>query len=353
MSDIAFEQLRDAINRCIDRQSLWLVDESINHAQISTIQPRANLLAMSNRYDVVQQLKKNGIDARLSDFNFSQLDIAIDAIYFRVCKEKAIVHRIINQARKTLAVDGELYLSGFKNEGIKTYVDKAAVLMNTQAKKNKGGKTALLAVIENTAESNGDLEGDLDDKDYTSFVDLDLNGSTKIISKPGVFGWNKIDRGSEFLIEHLPDVLTSFSNQPIDVIDIGCGYGYLTVMANTIIAPGSRFLATDNNIAAVECCKRNFSRFDISGDAVVDDCAESVNEKFDLVLCNPPFHQGFDIESDLTSKFLMTARRLLKKGGCAFFVVNSFIAIEKKAATIFDDVSMLENNGSFKLIVLR
>ncbi len=360
MNDIAFDQLRDAINQGVNKQSLWLVDESINSAQISTVQPRDNLLAMSNRYDVFLQLKNQGINALLSDFDFSrfdrELDQKLDAVYFRVCKEKAIVHRVINQAYKKLTIGGELYLSGFKNEGIKTYVDKAAGLMNSQAEKNKGGKTSLLAVVEKVACSGKRLDGSLgdllDDKNYTYFVDVESNG-LNFISKPGVFGWNKIDRGSEFLIENLPALLTDFVNKPISVIDIGCGYGYLSVMASSAITSGSRFVATDNNIAAVECCKNNFSRFDVNGEVIVGDCAENINEKFDLVICNPPFHQGFDVEGDLTSKFLTSSKRLLKKDGSAFFVVNSFIGIEKKATAIFDDVTMLANNGSFKLMVLK
>jgi 16S rRNA (guanine1207-N2)-methyltransferase len=343
MSDLSFQLLQKVMNSHAGGETLWVVDENISSGEISQVRPLDSMVVMTNRYDVHQQLLAGGFNARLSDFDFSSfVGKNFDAVFYRVSKEKAVVHHVINHAGKCLAEGAGLYLAGYKQEGIKTYVDKAAAYLGSLANKERGGKTSLLAHVEKT----NPLGLSLDDRNYPDFSEL--GGSLAIQSKPGVFGWNKVDKGSKFLIEKLPDFLESLNSTPESVADLGCGYGYLSLMANKILP--TRYVATDNNVAAVNSCKENFKKFDIEGDVILDDCASSIGQKFDILLCNPPFHQGFDIDNDLTDKFLSAARRLLKPEGKALFVVNGFIPLERKAAAYFSDITMLASNCSFKLV---
>jgi 16S rRNA (guanine1207-N2)-methyltransferase len=76
---------------------------------------------------------------------------------------------------------------------------------------------------------------------------------------------------------------------------------------------------------------------------------------FNLILCNPPFHQGFSVESALTDKFLNSTQRLLAKKGTAYFVVNAFIPLESKAERVFAKhpsatIAVVANNKQFKVI---
>ena len=59
------------------------------------------------------------------------------------------------------------------------------------------------------------------------------------------------------------------------------------------------------------------------------------NQKFDLVLCNPPFHKGFQHNKSLTEKFIKSARDHLQKTGIAFFVVNEFVGLETIGKSYF------------------
>jgi 16S rRNA (guanine1207-N2)-methyltransferase len=343
MSDLSFHLLSQVINAQGGAETLWVVDENISTQEMAAIRPVESMVAMTNRYDTYQQLVANGFNAQLSDFDFSPfVDKKLQTVFYRVSKEKAIVHHVINNAGKYLAEDGGLYLAGYKQEGIKTYVDKAEAYLGSLVTKERGGKTSLLAHIEKT-NSQGLL---LDDRNYSEFSEL--GGPLAMQTKPGVFGWNKIDKGSEFLIETLPIFIESLSATPKSIIDLGCGYGYLSLMASKMLA--ARYVATDNNVAAVSSCKENFKKFDVEGEVILDDCASGIKQKFDVVLCNPPFHQGFDVDNDLTDKFLSAARRLLKPEGKALFVVNGFIPLERKAAAYFSDITMLASNCSFKLV---
>lgn len=365
MIDLAFDLLKEKINSEVSANSLWVVDENITESQINQVIPRSNLLAITNRIDICETLRVRGIEAQASDFDFSTVNNT-DRIYFRISKEKAIVHHVINCSKKKLNAGGVLTLCGYKNEGIKTYLKKTALLFNDQPIKSKGGKTSELGEFtrqlatanrpepEQSLDGNyagledGSLGGFLNDKNYQSFTELEE--SPNLVSKPGVFGWNKVDKGSAFLIENFELFLDQLDAKPESIVDLGCGYGFLSVMANEILPVN--YFATDNNVAAVACCKENFEKNNIQGEVLLDDCGSSINRKFDVVVCNPPFHKGFDIEGKLTERFLQTAKRLMNKKGVAFFVVNSFIPLEKKSQVVFSNVSVLANNGKFKLLVL-
>ena len=169
-------------------------------------------------------------------------------------------------------------------------------------------------------------------------------------SKPGLFGWQKVDQGSGFLIEQLPSVITRLHREPGSTLDLGCGYGYLGIMTARLLQ--AKISAVDNNIAAVAACRKNFQSLAIDGEVFCDDCGSSLIPGFDWILCNPPFHQGFDVESELTRKFIASSHRLLKPGGNALFVVNAFIGLERMAANLYDRVEVIANNKSFKVLML-
>ena len=350
MTDLAFELLRDKLNGLGAVASVWIVDENIASEQVRQIHPRDNLLAITNRFDAYTQLQSQGIRAVINDFDVSCAG-SVEAVFYRISKEKAVVHHIINAAQACLKDKGVLYLSGYKNEGIKTYINKAALLFDDQPQKSNGGKTSQIARLEKSLVGTGLL----DDKNYGQYSEVsaatNVGEIVRFTTKPGVFGWNKIDRGSEFLVDNLSLFLERLVRQPKVIADLGCGYGYLSIMTHRLTA--AEFIAVDNNITAVEVCRENFKRHTVGGEVILDDCATGVDKKVDVVICNPPFHQGFDIDGDLTARFLEAAKKLLHGSGSAFFVVNSFIPLEKKAKGIFSKVSVLDNNRRFKLLVLE
>jgi 16S rRNA (guanine1207-N2)-methyltransferase len=344
MSDGAFELLLPQLQAGTDNL-LWLVDENIAAAEACRVQPRQGLTVMCNRYDIAETLRQRGFAVELGDFDLGRFTAQyFDRICYRVSKEKALVHHLINCAGQWLKAGGQLSISGFKNDGIKTYADKAQAYLGELAEKQRGNKTAMLFSLAAT-----DLAQPLDDQAYSQPRLLELSGLS-FYSKPGVFGWNKVDKGSAFLIEHLPALLNSDQCSPARVLDLGCGYGYLTMQAAKLLP--ARFTATDNNHAAVELCRQNLDLHGIEGEVVLDNCAANITGQFDLILCNPPFHQGFDVEGELTERFLNTARRLLAAQGQALFVVNAFIPLERKASGLFRQVKTLANNRSFKLVLL-
>ena len=343
--DPAFEVLLPFLQQH-DGKTLWVADENALSA-VGAVTPYSDLVVISNRFDVATVAKQSGHIAEFSDFDFSlHADGSVQRIIYRISKEKPVVNHVLNNAYRMLTVGGELLIAGLKTDGAKTYIDKCRELFGNGNIK-KSGQAYLGSFYKASNAPCGNL---MDDQDYDS-LRIVHTPLLSFYSKPGLFGWDRVDQGSAFLLEALPDVLAGFAVPPKSLLDIGCGYGYLTLMTRHL--PLLQRVATDNNAAALLAVKSNADYYGINVDIVADDAGKSLNGFFDLILCNPPFHQGFSVAGDLTEKFLRNARRLLSSQGAALFVVNTFIGIEKKATQHFSSVKVLANNGSFKLIFLR
>lgn len=303
--------------------------------------PARQLPVVTNRVDVAERFRQAGFTVALEDFLLESIDAS--TVFYRVSKEKALVHYLLNRVLTQLPIGGQLVLTGEKGDGLKTYADKARAMVGSDKDLSKGNGGSLQAVIrKNHAPSTL-----LDDSDYQRIRPI-TSDSPILHSKPGVYGWQKVDRGSALLIRALEGV----AEAPATVLDLGCGYGYLTVMAHQRF-PGARFLATDNNVTALAACRKNIEAHGIDAELVAADCAVGISQRVDLVLCNPPFHKGFDIHGDLTQAFVSAAAERLAPGGRALFVVNHFIALEQKSAPWFGRCELLLSEGGFKVCSLQ
>ncbi len=303
----------------------------------------ADTRVLSNRCDVAAQAEAAGLDSRFSDFDLSDWTSPPATVAYRVSKEKPVVHHIINRSWQQLPTGGRLLLAGEKSDGIKTYADKAAALFDDDTRARKTGRH-YVCELERGHDRDRPL---LDDQDYTRIREVAAQEGVRLFGKPGLFGWDRIDAGSALLVDNLPALLGE-RHYP-RLLDLGCGSGYLAAMAARWCDVA---VATDNNAAALAVARQTFAANAVAGDVVAADCGAGLEPGFDLILCNPPFHQGFDASRDLTERFLCAAARLLASGGQALFVVNGFIPLETLATRHFRDVRIAVHERSFKVVQL-
>lgn len=343
MSDGAYAYLIAQLAQ-ISGRKIWFAEESCGDYLPALAAFKQQLLLITHRFDIYQQAEKLGISAQLSDAIWPEVDKElITSCFLRIGKEKPWVHQIINQARQFLPQQGQLFMAGGKQEGIKTFADKAAALFNSSQKAQKNGDfyTLQLSQLATPAEQYLPCE------DYSQFRTVLMLKERPVVSKPGIYGWNKIDRGSELLIQTLQqETLPACEHS----LDLGCGYGYLTLAAEHL--PLGLRTCTDNNALAIEACKRNCQAWEIHAQTHLADCGDGLKKDYDVILCNPPFHQGFEVENHLTQRFLMAAARLLRRSGVAYFVVNQFIPLERKAEGFFKRCEKITGDGQFKIVRL-
>jgi 16S rRNA (guanine1207-N2)-methyltransferase len=337
--------------------TLWLADESaLTVLQFADITPSANLHIVTNRYDIYQLAVGKALNVEFNDFTLDKLPLPPSKIIYRISKEKSLTHHLFNMAAKLLNGEGELIISGKKNEGIKTYADNLLKTMQAVGKLKKNhldyyGRFTQLST-----------HTPLNDQQYSQLHTINtserLPTSTlpHFYSKPGVFGWNKIDKGTELLLNTLPQIFRDHPHKLSSILDLGCGYGWIFLNLASYIPEDKYNLltvtATDNNAAAIQCATANAQLSPLNIHVIADDCAIHIDDKFDLILCNPPFHQGFTHSKALTEKFLQQTRRHLKPNGIAVFVINEFIQLPKQHLATFEGSKVIAQAQGFKIVTL-
>ena len=344
--DKSFELLFDKF-QLVNQRSLWIIDEN---PSINVPQADSNIEVISNRFDVVIQLRALGYCTHYSDFDFSELaQNAYQQIFYRISKEKMLAHHIINSAHSLLTDDGYLNISGAKQQGIKGYLERAGQLY-TKHRVYKADKQHWAGSFKQVAH----IERFLDDQNYPELreiPDKESSETLRFYSKPGVFGWHKVDQGSKLLIDQLAAIYNdNHLGAPNNVLDLGCGYGYLGLHCATLF--DCKVTACDNNAAAIKACAYNLEAHQIQNKVIATNCADGIDDTFDLVVCNPPFHSGFSVTNDLTERFIKGAAQCLTNSGLAIFVVNLHIPLERKAKPYFKHVTTISCDSHFKIVIL-
>jgi 16S rRNA (guanine1207-N2)-methyltransferase len=346
MNDQSLQLILAAIEG-VQSPGLLFADENASPL-IPFLNGNAYLTVITNRCDLYQQAKQQSLNVIFTDFKTRDYpDQKFDHIFYRISKEKALTHHLINQAIQLLSSDGELIITGGKQEGIKSYSDKIKKQLEAQGSLKKFNSAYLGRFTHLSSDQQ------LDDNNYVEIrlINNESKGLKNFYSKPGVYGWDKIDEGTQLLLESLNLYLHKHKPQINTVLDLGCGYGW--IFLNLDDYGFTSITATDNNSAAINCSIKNTEGLKTSVTIKPSDCANNIKEKFDLVICNPPFHKGFKHDKSLIEKFILSAKAHLNDNGSALFVVNEFIGIEKIASQYFITVDTLEKKNGFKVFLLR
>ncbi|TFE23865.1 class I SAM-dependent methyltransferase [Cohnella luojiensis] len=136
----------------------------------------------------------------------------------------------------------------------------------------------------------------------------------QLTSDAGVFSRDGVDYGSRVLIE-LMDI-----PQDAQVLDIGCGYGPIGLIAARL-APQGHVKLIDVNERAVELAKHNAQLNGILNVSVAQsDLFVSVEgETFDVILSNPPIRAG----KTVVHRLFEESWRHLSPGGTLWVVIQN------------------------------
>lgn len=351
MTDPNISLLLQALQSCAS-PVLWLADEH-HHSFEPLASLGDNIEVLSNRFDIAQRAQHAGLSSTFNDWQLSG-SARFNTVALRVCKEKAVNLHLIQQGFAVLLPGGKLLLTGAKNDGIKTYVRCAETVFGQTLQTKKVG-TSYLAIAEKNPlpmQSAEAVEGAQEPSPYHALRPIGQWQDLTLYSKPGIYGWEKIDVGSQILMEAFNAYCHDRAITPSGaLLDLGCGYGYLSLACAQL--PFTRRVATDNNAGAILATQYNAKENQLDIEVIAGNCGDTVTGSFDTILCNPPFHKGFGVEGDLTTQFLAASHAKLSPKGQAFFVVNSFIGIEQKAAKLFAQTELLVNTKQFKVLVFK
>jgi 16S rRNA (guanine1207-N2)-methyltransferase len=162
-------------------------------------------------------------------------------------------------------------------------------------------------------------------------------------TQPGVFAGNRLDAGTSLLLAHLA---VSEGDQ---VLDIGCGAGVIGVAAHRRGAASVDMV--DANLLAVQAAARNAARLSVPGRVVAGNVYEPVRDsRYDLIVSNPPFHRGKDIDLSVADRLIGEAPRHLLPGGRILIVANAFLAYGKAMQRVFRQVETIAATRQYHVL---
>jgi len=165
----------------------------------------------------------------------------------------------------------------------------------------------------------------------------------QLATEAGVFSRRRVDRGTRLLIGHM-------EVRPTDrVLDLGCGYGIVGMVAARL-APQGQVVLVDINERAVALTQENLRANDISNAQALggDGFAPLVGQTFDVIALNPPVRAG----NAVVHMLIAQARDHLSPAGRFYLVGRTqqgVIRIAAKMGETFGWVEEVAKGGGYRV----
>jgi 16S rRNA (guanine1207-N2)-methyltransferase len=157
-------------------------------------------------------------------------------------------------------------------------------------------------------------------------------------SGAGCFSPNRVDRGTLAMLS-----FAEFGAAD-KILDVGCGYGVVGIVAAKLAGPRGVFL-TDADETAIQYARRNAILNGVEGVSIIlSDAYKNLDESgFNAILSNPPYHADFSVAKTFIEKGF---NRLLA-GGKFYMVTKRKDWYKNKFAAVFGGAKIHEKDGYF------
>lgn len=169
--------------------------------------------------------------------------------------------------------------------------------------------------------------------------------SFELFTGKGVFSKEHIDIGSKILVEN------AVIEKEWKILDLGCGIGVVGISLKKL-NPQISLVMSDVNKAAVRLAGMNAKLHGIEAKSIESSVFESIDEKFNSILLNPPQTAGKSlcfrmieeskIHLESEGLFQLVARH--SKGGAEF---------EKKMFSVFGNCTQAAKESGFRVYVSK
>ena len=260
-----------------------------------------------------------------------------DLILLFLPKSKDLIEHVFSVLGQVLAPGGTLLVVGPKKSSIRSCKELLArhvgPVVGTQAARHAMLLTVRKAVIESER-----VHGQ-------QTYEIEAWGQRlRVVSLPGVFSHGRLDAGTEYLLAEL--ALPSWS----EALDFGCGAGVLGALLR-LARPDTRVDLVDSNVLALDAARRTLRANQLEDSGVwPSDALSDVTGTYDLIISNPPFHQGLATDFSATNQLIKEAPSHLKRGGRLVLVANTFIDYISHLRKHFREVSVLAQSPRYRIL---
>nr|WP_297323665.1 class I SAM-dependent methyltransferase [uncultured Bartonella sp.] len=268
-------------------------------------------------------------------------------------------NRFVDLMRR-VKVGGMIVVSGDKSAGVLSFLKWVNTIDVYQNKINSGTNVTSDGVTANVvtgklAKNHGvifwlDKRHDLSENVVSHLVIKPQLFDGDFTTEAGMFSHGRVDGGSKMLIKYMDRIIFG------KTADFGAGWGYLSCQALKMTKKLTALDLYEADYNALEAARRhvtscgsslaiNYYWRDITG--------EPIEDIYDTILANPPFHEGRAADVALGQKFIEIAAQRLKPGGCLLMVANRQLPYEATLNKVFRKVFVLEEQNGFKVFEAR
>jgi 16S rRNA (guanine1207-N2)-methyltransferase len=289
-------------------------------------------------------------EQRAAGMNVVVLDDIAPSAYGRVflpaLPDRDAVRRLLIISRDALEPGGGLIVAGANSEGAKSVIADGAAIFGDPAASGYRQKHRVARFITPAVwpeppawtREEGIVPGT-----WRRFSVETPSGALELQTQPGVFAGERLDAGTSLLLEHLevPDGAR--------VLDVGCGAGIIGIVASRLGA--FHVDLVDANLLAVQTAAHNLERLGVPGRALASDVYDGVaGERYDLIVSNPPFHRGKQVDTSVADRLIGGAPHHLRPDGRLLLVANAFLAYGKVMERSFREVTTVAGTRQYHVL---
>ena len=239
----------------------------------------------------------------------------VDGVLLFLQKSKPLMDFWLEMVLSLLPENAPVWLVGENDEGIKSWKKR----LKNSFGYVKSVDNARHCVLLEASEPLKKPESFTLEPWFERFSVTAGSSNMDITSLPGVFSHGRLDKGTQVLLETLDAVPSG------KVLDFGCGAGVISAYINTLSGEHDFTLVDCDALALASSHKTMSATGSKSFTVIPSDGLSEVTGQFDLIISNPPFHQGVKTHYEVTEQFLAQSRQMLRPGGELRIVANSFL----------------------------
>jgi 16S rRNA (guanine1207-N2)-methyltransferase len=277
-----------------------------------------------------------------------------DMVLLTIPKERRYARTLLLAAWEALKPGGRLLLAGPSRGGAKAVIKDAEMLF---------GNAIILGYRHHQRVANcirGDAMPDPLPEEFQQigvapgtkhFIEVVRSeGTLKLETHTGIFSWEALDEGTALLLEHLTIEPGSRA------WDVGCGYGVIGLSA--ALAGAGQVLMSDVNLLAVRHTQGNallngmgdYAEIFATEGLQIPPLSELTAHQFDLIVSNPAFHLGRQVDKSMAGEVITQAPKVLAPGGRLVIVANRFLNYDKTMQEHFAIVSRIAETNKYHII---
>lgn len=258
-------------------------------------------------------------------------DGPFDGAVVRVPRGTEATRMALHLVAARLAPDGRLMVGGANDEGIRNVAGRLREVVAEIGEAVPGNHAR--RVLSRGPLANG-VRGQLES--WAETVSVEIAGEPVTwTSWPGLFAHGRLDTGTAILLEHLPDPSGA------RVLDFGCGVG---VIGEVLRRRGASSVdLVDRDALAVHAASRNVAGAQVH----CSDGLPAGEGRWDLVVSNPPIHEGADADWSVLERLARELPARLRPGGQVLLVAQVTVPIGRLFGPTFRSVERRATTRGF------